>query len=68
MGGAGGGAAYGERIWCTKVIGATGAPDPVAHSKIFRKIRKKFIVSTQHQCMLSQKFKSKFKTMLKIQK
>ena len=57
MGGAGGGAAYGERIWCTKAIGATGAPDLVAHSKMFKKIWKNFSVPIQHQSILLQKFK-----------
>ena len=54
----------------------SGAPGqlvlPVHRSRctliFFEKIRKTFSALPQHQCMLSQKFKSKFKTMLKIRK
>src|SRR4051812_7214951 len=41
---------------------------PVAHSKMLKKIRKKSSALTQHQCMLSQKFKSIFEKLLEIQK
>ena len=41
---------------------------PVAHSKRFKKVRKKSSALTQHQCTLSQKFKSIFETLLEIQK
>lgn len=33
-----------ERIWCTRAIGATGAPVPVAHSKMLENIREFFLV------------------------
>ena len=51
-----------ENIWCTGACGATDAPNSHCAFKTFKKFCKKISTLTQHQCRLSQNFKSKFET------